>query len=117
VWKPVVKECPLAGGSTQREEYLRQPSLNNYLDSIGENDPHSTKAHHGVDTDLQLHLKTRLNLFAEKTLSPLKPVTIISENLIQLRRSFRATQSSEEPAELEVHLSANKRGSNDGRRS
>jgi|SRR6266850_4776492 len=119
VWKASGEEMPIAGGSTQREEYLRQPFLNNYLDSIGENDLIPLKLIMAWDTDLQLHLNTAELVCPKDFESPWKPgddhfSIPIPHPAAQV---VSPTQFTEEPAELEVSLERKQTGSNDGRRS
>jgi hypothetical protein len=115
VWKANGGEMPIAGYSTGREQFLRQPMLEHYLDALGDKDLIPLNLFLGWDTDKDLHLKN-VNLVCPKDFeSPWKP----GEEHFLIPVPHPATQFTspkeftEEPGELEIPLER-KRAVDDG---
>ena len=118
MWKST-GDMPIVGNSAGRADFLRQPFLEHYLESLGDGDLIPLKLVVAWEIDQQLHLNGFDLVCPNDYDSPWTPGTehfaiAIPHPATQI---LAPTKFTEEPTELEVPLERKKTGSKNGRKS
>jgi hypothetical protein len=120
VWKVSGDEMPIAGYSPHRSDFLRQPYLTNYIETLGSGDAVPLNLFIGWDVDRDLHLN-KLDLVCPMDFdSPWKPgeelfSIAVPHPALQIVSPTHLTEGAEQ--DLDIELEQKKTGSEDANTS